>query len=180
MQGGKGMSADEVIEFPPFRLDCRAGRLWRGTQAVPLRPKAWALLRHLAERPGVLVTKEDLHAAVWGDTVVSDDTLTRTMAELRRTLRDDARTPRFIETVHRRGFRFLARQPERARDGLAPSAAAAPEASVLVGRDADTAVLQARLHQARTGRRAVVFIQGEAGIGKTALVEHFLRDTTAV
>src|SRR5262245_4484493 len=154
MQGGKGMSADEVIEFPPFRLDCRAGRLWRGTQAVPLRPKAWALLRHLAERPGVLVTKEELHPAVWGDTVVSDDTLTRTMAELRRALRDDARTPRFIETVHRRGFRFLARQPERAGEGLVPPAPS-PDAPVLVGRDADSAALRAQLQQAKVGRRAV-------------------------
>jgi hypothetical protein len=56
-----------VIEFPPYRLDTRAGRLWHGDRLVELRPKAWALLRHLAERPGALVTKEELHAAVWGD-----------------------------------------------------------------------------------------------------------------
>jgi hypothetical protein len=149
---------------------------------VPLRPKAWALLRHLAERPGVLVTKEELHPAVWGDTVVSDDTLTRTMAEVRRALRDDARTPRFIETVHRRGFRFLGRQHEPAGKELAPAMPAAPlppEAPVLVGRDGDRAALHAQLRQAKAGRRAVVFVQGEAGIGKTALVEHFLRDATA-
>jgi DNA-binding winged helix-turn-helix (wHTH) protein len=97
-----------VIEFPPYRLDARAGRLWRGSQAVSLRPKAWELLRYLVERPGALVTKDELHAAVWGDTVVSDDTLSRTLAELRMALQDDARSPRIIETVHRRGFRFIA------------------------------------------------------------------------
>ena len=70
---------------------------------MPLRPRAWALLRHPAERPGALVTKEELHAAIWGDAVVSDDTLTRTVGELRRALRDDARTPHILETVHRRG-----------------------------------------------------------------------------
>jgi DNA-binding winged helix-turn-helix (wHTH) protein len=77
-----------VIEFPPYRLDPRAGRLWHGDRPVELRPKAWALLSYLAERPGALVTKEELHAAVWGDVVVSDDTLTQTLGELRRALRD--------------------------------------------------------------------------------------------
>jgi DNA-binding winged helix-turn-helix (wHTH) protein len=72
-----------VIEFPPYRLDPRAGRLWHGDRPVELRPKAWALLRYLAERSGALVTKEELHAAVWGDVVVSDDTLTQTLGELR-------------------------------------------------------------------------------------------------
>jgi DNA-binding winged helix-turn-helix (wHTH) protein len=98
-----------VIEFPPYRLDPRAGRLWRGGQPVALRPKAWELLRYLVDHSGALVTKDELHAAVWGDTVVSDDTVTRTLAELRLALRDDPRTPRIIETVHRRGFRFIAR-----------------------------------------------------------------------
>src|SRR5215813_11058246 len=71
------------MEFPPYRLDLRAGRLWRNDQAMALRPKAWALLCYLAERPGILVTKDELHAAVWGDIVVSDDTLTRTLESLR-------------------------------------------------------------------------------------------------
>jgi DNA-binding winged helix-turn-helix (wHTH) protein len=54
-----------MIEFSPYRLDLRAGRLWRGSHPVALRPKAWALLRYLAERPGALVTKEELHTAIW-------------------------------------------------------------------------------------------------------------------
>src|SRR5215470_8761939 len=69
-----------MIEFPPYRLDLHAGRLWHGEEPVALRPKAWALLCYLAERPGILVTKDELHMAVWGDTIVSDDTLTRTRA----------------------------------------------------------------------------------------------------
>src|SRR5436309_14871671 len=93
------------MEFPHYHLDLRAGRLWRGDQPVALRPKAWALLCYLAERPGILVTKDELHAAVWGDVVVSDDTLTRTLAELRQMLGDAAQTSRIIETVHRRGLR---------------------------------------------------------------------------
>ena len=75
-----------MIEFSPYRLDLHAGRLWRGSHPVALRPKAWALLCYLAERPGALITKEELHAAIWGDAVVSDDTLTRTLGDLRRAL----------------------------------------------------------------------------------------------
>jgi len=170
-----------MIEFPPYRLDARAGRLWRGDQAVPLRPKAWSLLCYLAERKGTLVTKGEIHAAVWGDTVVSDDTLTRTLAELRHALQDDARLPRVIETVHRRGFRFIAPTADPSAGGLAPAPAAAqgpPPASAgsaLVGRDAEFARLWAQFREAAAGRRQVVFVQGEAGIGKSALVAQFLQ-----
>jgi DNA-binding winged helix-turn-helix (wHTH) protein/tetratricopeptide (TPR) repeat protein len=169
-----------MIEFLPYRLDPRAGRLWRGNQPVALRPKAWELLRHLVEHPGALVTKGELHAAVWGDTVVSDDTLTRTLAELRLALRDDARSPRIIETVHRRGFRFIARLHESSGEDPAAASpdvpASAPEAgtATLVGREAELARLWALFRQASGGERQVVFVEGEAGMGKSALVDAFL------
>ena len=174
-----------MIEFPPYRLDLRAGRLWRGSQAVALRPKAWALLRYLAEHPGALVTKDELHAAIWGDAVVSDDTLTRTVGELRRALRDDARTPRILETVHRRGFRFIARPQESVGQGQAavspvgPEAPSEPETATFVGRDAELARLMALFREASGGQRQVVFIEGELGIGKSALVEAFIRAVRA-
>src|SRR5262245_19077137 len=77
-RGGRGADCpmpDTIIDFPPYRLDAGASQLWRGPDPVPLRPKAWALLCYLAARPGVLVMKEELHAALWADAVVSDDTL---------------------------------------------------------------------------------------------------------
>ena len=152
---------------------------------MALRPKAWALLRHLAERPGALVTKEELHAAIWGDAFVSDDTLTRTVGELRRALRDDARTPRILETVHRRGFRFIAPTQESAGQGqaavtpVAPEPRSEPETATFVGRDAELARLMALFRQASAGQRQVVFIEGEQGIGKSALVEAFIRAVRA-
>jgi tetratricopeptide (TPR) repeat protein len=140
------------------------------------------LLRFLVERPGLLVTKEDLHAGVWGDAIVSDDTLTHTLAELRHALHDDARTPRFIETVHRRGVRFIARIREAGAG--APAAPGPPvpapiptrdvEAPILVGREAELAKLWALYRQAAAGQRQVVFVEGEAGIGKSAIVDAFL------
>jgi len=173
------------MEFPPYRLDLRAGRLWRNDQAMALRPKAWALLCYLAERPGILVTKDELHAAVWGDIVVSDDTLTRTLGELRQTLGDDAQTPRIIETVHRRGFRFIARLEPSSEDMTAVSPPPPFEPTLnlqvgpLVGRDQDLARLGVLFARASAGRRQVVFIEGEPGIGKSVLVEAFLRAVKA-
>jgi DNA-binding winged helix-turn-helix (wHTH) protein/tetratricopeptide (TPR) repeat protein len=167
-----------LIEFPPYRLDPRSARLWHGDRLVELRPKAWALLCYLIDRPGALVTKEELHAAVWGDVVVSDETLTQTLGELRRALQDDPKAPRVIETVHRRGVRFIARVrgvPAEDR-GAAPVLAAepAPPAAALVGRDGELATLWALFHKAAAGERQVVLVAGEPGIGKTSLVEAFL------
>src|SRR5262250_156111 len=173
------------MEFPPYRLDLRAGRLWRDDQPMALRPKAWALLCYLAERPGILVTKDELHAAVWGDIVVSDDTLTRTLGELRQTLGDDAQTPRIIETVHRRGFRFIAQLEPSPEDmtAVSPSPpfepALSPQVGPLVGRDQELARLGVLFARASAGRRQVVFIEGEPGIGKSVLVEAFLRAVRA-
>jgi DNA-binding winged helix-turn-helix (wHTH) protein len=184
--GGALYDAGGMIEFPPYRLDLRAGRLWRGSHPVALRPKVWALLRYLVEHPGVLLSKEELHAAIWVDAVVvSDDTLTRTVGDLRRALRDDARTPRILETVHRRGFRFIARSHESAGQSqaavspVAPEPASEPETATFVGRDAELARLMALFRQASAGQRQVVFIEGELGIGKSALVEAFIRAVRA-
>ena len=81
----------ETIVFAPFCLDLRAGRLLRGSQPVPLRPKTFAVLRHLAEHPGALVTKDELLDVVWADTTVTESTLSKSIGELRRASRT---TPR--------------------------------------------------------------------------------------
>jgi TolB-like protein len=95
------------LSFDPFRFEPTTGRLWRGPQEVNLTPKAAAVLGALLDRPGELVAKQELFASVWQDTIVSDDALVACVQELRRALADDPRQPRFIETRHRRGYRFL-------------------------------------------------------------------------
>ena len=65
------------------------------------------MLHILVDPAGQVLTKDDLFQAVWPDTVVSDDALTSCIQEVRQTLRDKARKPRYIETVHRRGYRFI-------------------------------------------------------------------------
>ena len=101
------MQAEQALRFGPYRFDPQVGQLWRGTQEVKLTPKALAVLRLLVTRAGQVVTKDELFQTVWFDTVVGDDALTSCIQELRQALRDDARNSRYIETVHRRGFRFL-------------------------------------------------------------------------
>ena len=102
------MPAEKQVVFTPFRLDAANRRLYRGEEVIPLRPKAFAVLKFLVERPGRTVSKDDLLDAVWPDTAITDTVLKVCVRELRGALSDDPKTPRFIETVHRSGYRFIA------------------------------------------------------------------------
>ncbi len=102
------MSADRILAFAEFRLDPAAGHLYRRNEPVALAPKAFALLECLAGQAGRLVSKPDLLAAVWPGVFVGDAVLKGTIKELRKALGDDSHEPRFIETAHRRGYRFIA------------------------------------------------------------------------
>jgi pimeloyl-ACP methyl ester carboxylesterase len=104
------------IDFPPFHLDLGAERLTRGAEPVDLPPKAFGVLRYLAERPGRLVTKEELLEVIWPAVFVTADVLKVTIAEIRRVLGDSPKEPRFIETAHRRGYRFVANTAEEAQE----------------------------------------------------------------
>jgi DNA-binding winged helix-turn-helix (wHTH) protein len=95
--------------FDSFRLDASNAQLWRDKEQITLRPKTFDVLRYLVDHPGELVTKAALLDAVWPEVSVSDSMPATCIAELRRALKDDAKTPRLIETVHRRGYRFIAK-----------------------------------------------------------------------
>ncbi|MEO8604036.1 MAG: transcriptional regulator [bacterium] len=104
-----------IIAFPPFQLDLRAGQLTRDGAPLRLRPKTFAVLHHLAERPGELLSKQALLDAIWGDVAVSEDVVRVSIGELRAALGDERARPRFIQTVDRRGYRFVARLAPRPR-----------------------------------------------------------------
>lgn len=91
-------------------------RVRRGGELVELEPRVMAVLEELAREPGRVVTREDLHRTVWRDVIVTDDALNRCIRELRRLFGDDPRTPAFIETISKRGYRLIApvsrREPE--------------------------------------------------------------------
>ena len=96
------------LAFGWFRLDRANALLWRGQDRVVLAPKPFELLCCLVERPGELVTKDELLDTVWSDLHVSESSLTVAMNALRSALGDDRLAPNYIETVTRRGYRFIA------------------------------------------------------------------------
>jgi len=164
-------------EFPPFQLDTINECLWRlqndgETERIALRPKAVAVLQYLVENAGRLVNQNELLEAVWPDTYVQPEVLKRHMFSIRRALGDDPKHPRFVETVPRRGYRFIA--PVRTLS--AESAIAGEQSSrQLVGRDEVVNELSDRLQTAVRGQRQIVLVTGEAGIGKTTVVDAFQR-----
>src|SRR5713101_3051365 len=102
------MASAPFLLFPPFRLDPTDERLWRGTETIVLRRKTLAVLRYLVEHPGQLVTKEELFAAVWPGTVVTEGQVASCISEVRKALEDDPKAPEFVEVVYGRGYRFIA------------------------------------------------------------------------
>jgi DNA-binding winged helix-turn-helix (wHTH) protein/predicted ATPase len=181
------MQAPNVITFGCFRLDLTNECLWHGTRAIALRPKAFAVLRLLMEHPGLLVTKQQVLDTVWPGTFVGDAVLKDNIRQLRDALNDDARSPTYIETAHRRGYRFIGKlfvpgpiqdatiMASHPRPTLKPDASGAVAVSARVlGRDAQFIKLHSWLAHALAGERQTVFITGEVGIGKTTLVQGFL------
>jgi len=171
--------------FADFRLDPDNACLWQGTRALLLPPKAFALLQYLIAHAGRLVTKEELLEACWPETAVSDGILKVHIAKLRKTLGETGRTARCIATVHRRGYRFVAPVTAAGLAASTPSLAALsalrPLSSppLLIGREAVLQRLQAAWAQACQGQRQVLWVTGEAGSGKTAVVEAFAATVAA-
>ena len=165
--------------FESFRLDIANACLWLNQDRIALPPKPFAVLTYLVTHAEELVTQEDLLDAVWPETSVSDAALKMCVAQIRKVLGDKAQSPRFVATVHRRGYRFVA--SVMAADYLEPSPAPLPStrtesgaADFLIERESVVSSLHERLQCARKGIRQVVFLSGEAGIGKTSVVNLFL------
>jgi predicted ATPase/DNA-binding winged helix-turn-helix (wHTH) protein len=168
-------------QFESFRLDISNQCLWRDGAQIALPPKPFGILRYLVENPGRLITHDELLDELWPETYVQPQVLRTYMLELRKVLGDDVVSPRFIQTIPKRGYTFVARVTEsaEAKNGAAHLAAAGvahtePD-SVFIDRDEEMLRLQSALESAAAGQRQVVCVAGGAGIGKTALVDAFLR-----
>jgi DNA-binding winged helix-turn-helix (wHTH) protein len=164
------MSGDRGFVFAPFRLDAASGSLFRGSEKAPLRAKSFALLRHLLEHPHRLVTKEELKAAVWPQSRVVDAALKVSVLEIRKALGDDASKPKYIETVGRNGYRFIAPVSVAFSDGVNSTTSIH-----MVGRQEELELLRRHLNMAGKGKRQIVFLTGEPGIGKTTLADAFTK-----
>lgn len=179
MSGDHAVARVRLEATPAVRIEVENEWAWCGARRLTLTPRVFAVLRHLVEHGGRLITKDELLSAVWQGAIVSDAAVASSIRDLRKALGDSSGSPKYVQTVHRRGFRFIG----PVAPPLAPVARAVPAlhepggatpSSKLVGRDAELARLRARLARALDGQRQLVFVAGEAGIGKTALVEAFL------
>src|SRR5262245_3915171 len=101
------MSRTRSDDPPAIRIEPENEWAWCGARRLELAPRAFAVLRHLVEHRGRLITKDELLTTVWRDAVVSDAALASGIRDLRRALGDSSEAPRYIQTVHRRGFRFI-------------------------------------------------------------------------
>jgi len=181
------MRNDRGVNFGPFCLDLAAECLWKGSRAIKLRPKAFAVLDYLVCRPAKLVTKEELLNEVWAGTFVGEAVLKVAIRQIREALDDDPGAPRFIETAHRRGYRFIGEIKKGAdtqvKDVEIRSQSAGPNprsgdqnySQRVVGRNEALAWMERCLDKVLAGERQTIFVTGEAGVGKTALIDAFLR-----
>lgn len=163
--------------FGPFRLDPNTACLWREDQLLPLQPKPLAVLAHLVAHAGQVVTKEALLDAVWPETAVTEGVLKTAIREVRQVLDETARKPRYIATVHRRGYRFVA--PVSRIETAAVELGSVPLRGgqahrPVVARETELMQLQQGLARTGEGERQLIFITGEAGIGKTTLADIFV------
>ena len=161
-----------MIEFPPFWLDKTNQCVVRGHERIALTPKAYSVLEHLVSRAGEIVSQSELLEAVWFETFVQPEIVKTYIRDLRRVLGDDSKKPRIIETVARRGYRLLA--GAGGAGGPEPDARSGTPANIF-GRDEQLAELEQCLYNAERQEKQIVFVCGEAGIGKTALLDEFVR-----
>jgi DNA-binding winged helix-turn-helix (wHTH) protein len=176
-----GEGSGGMKRFGCFRLDTGNECLWREEEQIALPPRPFTVLRYLVEHPGRLITHDELLDALWPETYVQPQVLRTYMLELRKVLGDDAAEPRFIQTVPKRGYSFVAEVCECTEPGtgsrrmhartMQPGAAKG-----IVGRDEELNRLLDLMSRAAAGERQVVFVTGEVGIGKTALVDALCRE----
>jgi DNA-binding winged helix-turn-helix (wHTH) protein len=166
MSGGRSVSSDYAsfanrgAESPVY-FDIEKFCIFRDGKQYPLSKKAHALLCTLRDNPQRLMSQDDLLDAVWPKTYVQPEIVKTYIKELRLALGDDARTPKFIETRRGCGYRFV---------GNLPLSYAASDDGHFVGRAPEIAKLKAVLEASIRGERKFVFITGESGIGKSALL----------
>jgi len=167
-----------IFEFDDFRVDTGQFLLMKDGQPTAITPTVFRILLALLERPGQIVTKDELMKFVWPDSFVEEGNLNRNVSTLRKILNEKPCDHRYIETVPKTGYRFIA--PVRSIDYQPPAGIARKAANVnvghIVGRDHERAELRRAYDLARQGHGGLVCLSGDAGLGKTALLDIFLDD----
>jgi DNA-binding winged helix-turn-helix (wHTH) protein/tetratricopeptide (TPR) repeat protein len=175
-------NGEKIIEFADFAFETQGNLLIRRGVVVPLEPMVARVLRYFLESGGRLVSKEELLETVWCDVFTTEDVLKRAVSQIRRVLGDDVQNPRFIETHHRRGYRFIAapkskNQPEpiHLTKFVNPEkeVESDPNFDCFVGREEAIVFLQTEFRRVQKGFGQPVLLVGEPGIGKTQTAVRF-------
>jgi len=158
-----------IYRFLDIEFDCAAGEIRRGGRVIRAEKKPVQLLRFLIEARGRVVERQEILDSVWEGVSVTPHVLSQAMHVLRHTLEDDPNHPHVIKTIRGRGFRFLPAFVQRRKAGMSNCG----EFS-FVGRSPEMALLERALDDARFGTGRIVIVSGEAGIGKTRLLQEVL------
>ena len=181
------------ILFPPFKLRSDVDVLYSEEKVVALEPNAVRVLRILIENRNRVVGKSELLDTVWRDVFTTDDVLKKAVSQIRRALDDDFKNPKYVETHHRRGYRFIAEVQDDSNIDASLCAQPATKNFVadirapltdyveridadfdqFVGRRIETEMLQDEFRRTLRGGGQPILIVGEPGIGKTRLSAHF-------
>ncbi|HEV2860035.1 MAG TPA: AAA family ATPase [Pyrinomonadaceae bacterium] len=187
-----------TFHFPPFHLSSDVDLLYRDGAPVRIEPRAVQVLRYLVLHRDRVVPKEELLDRVWADVFTTDAVLKQAVSQIRRALGETPDAPRYVQTFHARGYRFVApvhvreAPPESGGAGAhtpdeppaaetsppvvaAAAASAQPNYDLLVGREKELSLLKAEYGRALEGGGQPVVVKGEPGIGKTQLARRFGR-----
>jgi DNA-binding winged helix-turn-helix (wHTH) protein/tetratricopeptide (TPR) repeat protein len=162
-----------VIAFADCEIDRELYQLRRRGRVVKLEPKVFDVLAHLALHRDRVVTKNELLDALWPGEALSESVLPRAIAAARRAVGDTRAKARVIETVHGRGYRFVADVQDPGT--RTPPPAPPPARAIFVGRERTIARLERALDAALGGAGGLVLLAGEPGIGKTRTAEELAR-----
>jgi DNA-binding winged helix-turn-helix (wHTH) protein/predicted ATPase len=159
-----------IHAFEDWELDTERFELRRKGERQQVEPQVFDVLVYLVQHRHRVVSRDELLAQVWGHSFVAEATLSSRLMAARKAIGDSGRAQALIRTVRGRGYQFVG---EVKRDRMLPPVQP-PPARTLVGRDRELGRLQGALEAALSGERRTVFVTGEAGVGKTTLVEAFL------
>lgn len=187
MAGAPDKTSSLHVRFGAFELDEANALLLRDARAVALAPTPFGLLCALLRHRGTLLTKHALLDEVWGHRFVSHSVLKGAVSDIRTVLGDDSQNPRFIETVPRRGYRFVAAITDLSGPSSKPNIRPAEPPAIsprspeegspnvsFVGRAKELESLRRAWERVSKGSRVVFWITGEPGIGKTTLIDRFV------